>query len=82
MQDLKQCVRYTLGHRGEWLFLTVQDKLRKTKEVATIEVFTDARVALVRMKASETRLKCTVHESGEVTETMHESRVNPAVENF
>ena len=39
-------------------------------------------VALVRMKASETRLKCTVHESGEITETVNESRVNPAVENF
>ena len=42
MQDLKQCVRYTLGHSDEWLFLTVQDKPRKTDEVATIEVFTDA----------------------------------------
>ena len=38
--------------------------------------------ALVRMKASETRLKFTVHESGEVTETVNESRVNPAVENL
>ena len=42
MQDLKQCVQYTLGHSGEWLFLTVQDEPRKTNEVATIEVFTDA----------------------------------------
>ena len=42
MQDLKQCVRYTLGHSDEWLFLTGQDKPRKTNEVATIEVFTDA----------------------------------------
>ena len=42
MQDLKQCVRYTLVHSGEWLILTVQDKPRKTNEVATIEVFTDA----------------------------------------
>ena len=42
MQDLKQCVRYTLGHSDEWLFLTAQDKPRKTDEVATIEVFTDA----------------------------------------
>ena len=42
MQDLKQCVRYTLGHGDEWLVLTVQDKPRKTDEVATIEVFTDA----------------------------------------
>ena len=42
MQDLKQCVRYTLGHRDEWLFLTAQDKPRKTNEVATMEVFTDA----------------------------------------
>ena len=42
MRDLKQCVRYTLGHSDEWLFLTVQDKPRKTDEVATIEVFTDA----------------------------------------
>ena len=40
------------------------------------------RVALVRMKASETRLKYTVHESGEVTQNVNESRVNPAVENF
>ena len=24
MQDLKQCVRYTLGHSDEWLFLIVQ----------------------------------------------------------
>ena len=36
MQDLKQCVRHTLGHSDGWLFLTVQDKPRK------IEVFTDA----------------------------------------
>ena len=42
MQDLKQCVRHTLGHSDEWLFLTVQDKPRKTDEVATIEVHTDA----------------------------------------
>ena len=42
MQDLKQCVRYTLGHSDEWLFLTVQDKRRKPDEVAMIEVFTDA----------------------------------------
>ena len=42
MQDLKQCVRYTLGHSDEWLFQTMQDKPRKTDEVATIEVFTDA----------------------------------------
>ena len=42
IQDLKQCVRYTLGHSDEWLFLTVQDKPRKPNEVATIEVFTDA----------------------------------------
>ena len=42
MQDLKQCVRYTLGHSDEWLFLTVQDKPRKTDEVAMIEVYTDA----------------------------------------
>ena len=42
MQDLKQCVRYTLGHGDEWLFLTVQDKPQKTDEVATIEVYTDA----------------------------------------
>ena len=31
-----------LGHSDEWLFLTLQDKPRKTNEVATIEVFTDA----------------------------------------
>ena len=37
MQDLKQCVRHTLGHSDEWLFLTVQDKPRKIDEVATIE---------------------------------------------
>ena len=37
---------------------------------------------LVRMNASETRLNCTVHESGEVMDTVNESRVNPAVENF
>ena len=43
MRDLKQCVRYTLGHSDEWLFLTAQDKPRKTDEVATIEVFTDAQ---------------------------------------
>ena len=42
MQDLKQCVRYTLGHSDEWLFLTVQDKSRKTGEAATIEVHADA----------------------------------------
>ena len=42
MQDLKQCVRCTLGHSDEWLFLTVQDKPRKTDEVATIDVYTDA----------------------------------------
>ena len=42
MQDLKQCVRFTLGDSDERLFLTVQDKHRKTDEVATIEVFTDA----------------------------------------
>ena len=42
MRDLKQCVRYTLGHSDEWLFLTVQDKPRKPDEVAMIEVFTDA----------------------------------------
>ena len=42
MQDLKKCVRYTLGQSDEWLFLTVQDKPRKTDEVATIEVSTDA----------------------------------------
>ena len=42
MQDLQQCVRYTLGHSEEWLFLTVQDIPRKTDEVATIEVYTDA----------------------------------------
>ena len=42
MQDLKQCVRYTLGHSDEWLFLTVQDKPRKPDEVATIEAFADA----------------------------------------
>ena len=30
------------GHSDEWLFLTVQDKPRKTDEVATIEVLTDA----------------------------------------
>ena len=39
-------------------------------------------VALVRVKASDTRLKCTLHESGEVTENVSKSRVNPAVENF
>ena len=42
MQDLKQCVRYTLGHSDEWLFLTMQDKRRKPAEVAMIEVFADA----------------------------------------
>ena len=42
MQDLKQCVRYTLGHSDESLFLTVQDKSRKTDEVARTEVYTDA----------------------------------------
>ena len=42
MQDQKQCALYTLGHSDEWLFLTVQDKSRKTTEVATIDVFTDA----------------------------------------
>ena len=35
-------MRYTLGHSDEWLLLTVQDKPRKTDEVATIEVYTDA----------------------------------------
>ena len=39
MQDLKQCVRYTLGHSGKWPFLTAQDKPRKTDEEATIEVY-------------------------------------------
>ena len=34
------------------------------------------------MKASETCLKCAVHESGEVTETVNESRVNPALRIF
>ena len=42
MQDLKQCVRYMLGHSDEWLFLTVQDKRRKPDEEAMIEVLTDA----------------------------------------
>ena len=42
MQGLKQCVRYTLGHSDEWLFLTVQDKRQKPDEVAMFEVFTDA----------------------------------------
>ena len=42
MQYLKQCVRYTLGDSDEWFFLTVQDKSRKTDEVAKIEVYTDA----------------------------------------
>ena len=42
MQDLKQCVRCTLGHSDESLFLTGQDKRRKPDEVAMIEVFTDA----------------------------------------
>ena len=42
MQELKQCVRYTLGHSDEWLDLTVQDKSHKQDEMATIEVFTDA----------------------------------------
>ena len=42
VQDLKQRVRYTLGHSNEWLFLSVQDKSRKTEDVATIEVYTDA----------------------------------------
>ena len=42
MQDLKQCVRYTLRHSDEWVFLTVQDKSRKTEEVTTIEVHADA----------------------------------------
>ena len=42
MQDLQQCVRYTLGHGDEWVYLTVQDKSRKTEEVATIEFYTDA----------------------------------------
>ena len=32
-----EAVRHTLGHSDEWLFLTVQDK-----QVATIEVYTDA----------------------------------------
>ena len=35
-------MRCTLGPSDEWLFLTVQDKPRKTDEVATIEVYTDA----------------------------------------
>ena len=42
VQDLKHCVRDTLGHSDEWLFLTVQDKRRKPDEVAMIEVFADA----------------------------------------
>ena len=42
MQELKQCVRYTLGHSDEWLHLTVQDKSHEQDEMATIEVFTDA----------------------------------------
>ena len=42
MQDLRRCVRYTLGHSDEWLFLTLQDKRRKPDEVAMIDVFTDA----------------------------------------
>ena len=42
MQELKQCVRYTLGHRDEWLHLMVQDKSHKQDEMATIEIFTDA----------------------------------------
>ena len=33
-------------------------------------------------KASDTRLKCTLHESGEVTENVNESRVNPAFEHL
>ena len=33
------------------------------------------QVALERMKASDTRLKCAVHESGGVTENVNESRV-------
>ena len=37
------------------------------------------QVALVRVKASDTRLNCTLHESGEVTENVNESRVNPEV---
>ena len=45
MQDLKQCVRHTLGHSDEWLFPTVRDKRRKSDEVAIIEVFTDANRA-------------------------------------
>ena len=40
------------------------------------------RVALVRVKPSDTRLKFTLHESGEITENVNESRVNPAVEKF
>ena len=54
MQDLKQCVRYTLGHSDEWLFLTVQDKPRKTNEVATTEVFTDADWVGVTMSMKST----------------------------
>ena len=42
MQELKQCVRYTLGHSDEWLHLTVQDKSHKQDDMATIEIFTDA----------------------------------------
>ena len=42
MQELKQCVRYALGHSDEWLHLTVQDKSHKQDEMATIEIFTDA----------------------------------------
>ena len=42
MQDLKQCVRYTLGHSNNWLFLTAQDKRRTPDELAMIEVFNDA----------------------------------------
>ena len=32
------------------------------------------------LKASDTRVKCTLYESGEVTENVNESRVDPAVE--
>ena len=52
MQDLKQCVRYTLGHKDEWLFLTVQDQPRKPNEVATIKVFT------CKISSKRERSKC------------------------
>ena len=32
--------------------------------------------------SSDSRLKCTLHESGEVTENVNESRVQPGAENF